>query len=67
MLFTDKSAITQLGIEASNCAVIDSACSSTVSGRDWLDNYLSSLHDPSKALVRQQWVPGSTDFEVEQY
>ena len=55
MLFStgyDRSAITQLRIEASNCGVLDSACSSTVCGRDWLDNYLSSLDEQSKASVK---------------
>ena len=31
--------------EAMNCAVLDSACSSTVCGRRWLEGYLDSLND----------------------
>ena len=35
--------IAQLGIEAQNSAVLDSACSSTVYGKAWFDAYLNSL------------------------
>ena len=35
--------IAQLGIEAQNSAVLDSACSSTVCGKAWFDAYLNSL------------------------
>ena len=34
-----------LSTEAKNCAVLDSACSSTVCGREWLNDYLSSLDE----------------------
>ena len=42
VLFTGyhKGDIAQLVIDARNCAVLDSACSSTVCGEIWLDNYL---------------------------
>ena len=37
-----KGDIAQLGIDARNCAVLDSACSSTVCGDIWLENYFNS-------------------------
>ena len=42
-LFTGyhKGDIAQLGIDARNCTVLDSACSSTVCGEIWLENYLN--------------------------
>ena len=45
VLFTgaQKRSIAQLGIEAQNSAVLDSACSSTVCGKAWFDAYLDSL------------------------
>ena len=47
VLFTGsrKQEIQQLGTEARNCAVLDSACSSTVCGRTWLNSYIDSLDD----------------------
>ena len=55
VLFTGyrKGDITQLGIEAQNCAVLDSACSSTVCGVDWLENYLNSLNQVDKKKIKQ--------------
>ena len=38
--------------EAMNCAVLDSACSSTVCGKDWLDSYMSSLTEQQKREVK---------------
>ena len=40
-------------VEASRCAVLDSACSSTVCGADWLDDYLASLDVNNKSKVRK--------------
>ena len=37
--------------EVSNAAVLDSACSSTVCGQVWLDNYIKSLSDDLKSEV----------------
>ena len=50
VLFTgyNKGEISQLGIDSRNCAVLDSACSSTVCGEMWLDNYLNSLKESQK-------------------
>ena len=44
-LFTGQnpSHMVVLSTEAQNCAVLDSACSSTVCGKEWLNNYLNSL------------------------
>ena len=45
VLFTGSltNEIRQLGSEATNCAVLDSACSSTVCGENWLSMYFGSL------------------------
>ncbi|CAL4132571.1 unnamed protein product, partial [Meganyctiphanes norvegica] len=46
--------------ETLNCAVLDSACSSTVCGQGWMTCYLDSLDDNSKRRVRE--FPGTTTF-----
>ena len=40
-------------MDARNCEVLDSACSSTVCGRNWFDNYISSLRQEDKAKIKQ--------------
>ena len=54
VLFTGyrKQSINQLGVEARNCAVLDSACSSTVCGQNWMDCYLESLDPCDRAKVK---------------
>ena len=48
-----KGGIAQLDTDARNCAVLDSACSNTVCGDIWLENYLSSLdHEDSRKIKR---------------
>ena len=49
----NKAEVHQLGIDARNCAVLDSACSSTVCGEDWLGSYIHSLDEFDKKKVRQ--------------
>ena len=48
--------MTELRKDAENCAVLDSACTSTVCGRKWLDRYLSSLSPQERegALRKEQ-------------
>ena len=41
----------RLGLDARNCVVLDSACSSTVCGKFWLDGYLKSLDKEDKTKV----------------
>ena len=55
VLFTgyNKQEIQQLGVDARNCAVLDSACSSTVCGENWLDSYIHSLDECDRKKVRQ--------------
>ena len=55
VLFTgyDRDEIRRLGVDARNCAVLDSACSSTVCGKGWLDNYIESLDNSDRAKVLQ--------------
>ena len=45
VLFTGsvKNEIRQLGHEATNCSVLDAACSSTVWGENWISMYFTSL------------------------
>ena len=38
--------------EALGCVVLDSACSSTVCGKEWFDHYLNSLEPEDKSKVR---------------
>ena len=42
-----------LGVDSRNCAVLDSACSSTVCGKLWLDGYLKSLDKEDQIKVYQ--------------
>ncbi|CAG2239162.1 unnamed protein product [Mytilus edulis] len=53
VLFTgyQKQDIKQLGNDARNCAVLDSACSSTVCGKTWLNSYLYSLNEEDREKV----------------
>jgi transposase InsO family protein len=45
----------QLSVDARNCAVLDTACSSTVCGDGWMKSYLSSLNveDLEKVVMRE--------------
>ena len=51
VLFTQFQPITEsaLATEARNCAVLDSACSSTVCGENWLNGYMGSLSEEKLA------------------
>lgn len=53
VLFTGyhKQDIMQLGSDARNCAVLDSACSSTVCGRTWFNSYMDSLNETERSQV----------------
>ena len=55
VLFTgyNKDGIARLGVDARNCAVLDSACSSTVCGKLWHDGYLKSLDKADQNKVYQ--------------
>ena len=55
VLFTGyhKEGTAQLGIDARNCAVLDSACSSTVCGEIWLENYLNSLDHKDRRKIKR--------------
>ena len=48
----NKAEISKLDIDAQNCAALDSACSSTVCGQMWLNNYLDSLSEEDRKKVR---------------
>lgn len=50
-----------LMVEAANSAVLDSACSKTVTGRVWKEVYLESLSAKEKKEVRI--LPGGTNFK----
>ena len=55
VLFTgyNKDVIARLGVDARNGAVLDSACSSTVCDKLWLDGYLKSLDKEDQNKVYQ--------------
>ena len=59
ILFTgyNKDEIARLGVDARNCAVLDSACSSTVCGKIWLDGYLKSLEKVVYVKWAKKMVP----------
>ena len=63
VLFTgyDRRSVLQLGEEARNCAVLDSACTSTVCGEAWMQGYLESLSDEDKSKV--EMLPGEKVFK----
>lgn len=52
-LFTgySKQDLSQLGVDARHCAVLDSACSSTVCGKVWLDEYVKRLDVEDRETV----------------
>ncbi len=56
VLFTgyNKGAVQVLGEEAKNCAVLDTACTSTVCGQQWFQCYLSTLPDVELAKIQQK-------------
>ena len=56
VLFTGsvKNEIHQLGHEATNCAVLDSACSSTVWGENWISMYFTSLDIDLQNAIKKQ-------------
>ena len=49
-----KASISLLGVEARKCAVIDIKCSSTVCGKDWLDDYVDSLSEDDRGKVTRE-------------
>ena len=55
VLFTgyNTEEVRRLGVDARNCAVLDSACSSTVCGDSWLNNYIESLDKNDRQKVKQ--------------
>ena len=63
VLFTGnhKESLLQLISDSQNCAVLDSACSSTVCGRIWMDNYIDSLYPEDKQKIKIS--PGFKTFK----
>ena len=41
-----------LSVEASQCAVVDKACTSTVCGEDWLDDFKNNISDEEKEKMK---------------
>lgn len=60
VLYTGAAYVSDLNVEAANCAVLDSACSHTVCGRKWLDYYLSSLSEELRVKVKM--FPSNREF-----
>ena len=46
--------MTALVVESFNCAILDSACSSTVCGNDWLQSYIHSLSEKEVLKVTEK-------------
>ena len=63
VLFTGaiKANIARLGMEAQNCMVVDSACTKTVCGKQWLKCYIDSLEKPLRAKVT--FAPGEKIYK----
>ena len=55
VLFTgyNTEEVRRLGIDARNCAVLDSVCSSTVCGDNWVNSYIESLDKVDKVKAKQ--------------
>ena len=52
---SQKTNLTQLGIDARNSAVLDSACSSTVCGKKWMEDYKKSLNvDDQNKIIEME-------------
>ena len=52
-LFTDDRAeLSQFTQEALNCAALDTCCTSSVSGNDWMEIYLDSMSESDRTKVR---------------
>lgn len=57
----DSDALVLLSREAQNCAVLDSACSSTVCGEEWISTYTESLSEEDRKLIKSS--PGEKWFK----
>ena len=55
MLYTgiNKYLIAELGNEARNCAVLDTACTSTCCGKTWMKRYLGYLNQNNENKVER--------------
>ena len=47
-----KTELSQFTREARNCAALDSCCTSSVTGEQWLDIFIDSLDDSTKSKLR---------------
>jgi transposase InsO family protein len=63
VMFTgyDKDQVRILGDESRNCAVLDTACTSTVCGRKWLQCFLGTLTDQERSSMQRS--PGRKIFK----
>ena len=63
VLFTsyNKDDVLHLGLDSRNCAVIDTACSSTVCGNNWFQCFKSSLSESD--LNNLEFLPGEKYFK----
>ena len=57
----DQTEIQRLGHESRNCAVLDTACTSTVCGDRWLQCYLDTLSEEQLKKIRE--FPGEKLFK----
>ena len=49
-----QSKIKHLVEESRNCGILDTGCSTTVSGQQWLNDYLNNLCDEELGMVREE-------------
>ena len=49
---TDRRELNQFTQEALKCAALDSCCSSSVVGSGWLQEYLDSLEDKLRIMIK---------------
>ena len=64
-LFTgnEVSHMSNLVAEAQNCAVLDTACGSTVCGKDWFQSYTDQLSERDQVRVEQVGQKGCASFK----
>ena len=68
MLYTgiNKYLIAELGNEARNCAVLDTACTSTCCGKTWMTSYLGSLNQNNENRVERSEIKKVFKFGARQ-
>ena len=50
----DKTEISLMGTDARNCAVLDSACSRTLCGETWINDYIEHLDETDRSKIKYE-------------